>query len=74
MEAYKNLSGDSGVTGYGIRRDAIVVEFVNGAAYLYTDASAGKSSIAIMQQLARSGRGLSTYISQEKPGYAERLR
>ena len=74
MERYRNLSTDSGVRGYEIRSGAIVVEFVNGSTYLYTDASAGKSAIASMQRLAKSGRGLSTYISQVvREGYAKRL-
>lgn len=75
MERYKNLSGDSGVAAYEIRGGGIEVEFVNGSAYLYTDASAGAERIAKMRRLARLGRGLSTYISQVvRDGYAEQLR
>ncbi len=74
MKRYDNLSGDSGVMAYEIRRGAIMVEFVNGSAYLYTDASAGAAPIIEMQRLAEAGRGLSTYISQGQPGYEERLR
>jgi len=75
MEHYKNLSGDSGVVAYAIRRGAIVVQFVNKSAYLYTDASAGADHIAEMQRLAKAGRGLSTYISQVvRDDYAEQLR
>ncbi len=72
MERYGNLSGDSGVVGYEIRRGEIVVAFINDGKYRYTKASAGAHHIASMQRLARNGRGLSTYISQEKPKYAER--
>jgi hypothetical protein len=72
MERYRNLSGDSGVAAYEIRRGEIVVAFFNDGKYRYTKASAGASHIANMQRLARAGQGLSTYISQEKPGYAER--
>lgn len=74
MERYRNLSGDSGVVAYEIRRGGIVAEFVNGAIYLYTNASAGPEAIAEMQQRARAGRGLSTFISQQKPEFAKRLR
>lgn len=74
MQRYRNLSGDSGVTAYEIRRHAIVVEFVNGSAYLYTDASAGVARLAAMRRLAEAGQGLSTFISQAQPGYAKRLR
>ncbi|MGH8164443.1 MAG: hypothetical protein ACREP1_08935 [Rhodanobacteraceae bacterium] len=74
MKRYDNLSGDSGVAAYEIRRGAIVVEFVDGAAYLYTDASARAGRIAEMQRLAEAGRGLSTFISRAQPEYAKRLR
>jgi len=72
MEGYGNLSGDSGVVAYEIRPDEIVVAFVNDGKYRYTKASAGAGHITNMQRLARAGHGLSTYISQEKPAYAER--
>ncbi|MGH8213266.1 MAG: hypothetical protein ACREPP_08590 [Rhodanobacteraceae bacterium] len=75
MERYGNLSGDSGVRAYELRRGGIVVEFVNGSAYLYTGASAGKEQIVEMKRRACAGRGLSTYISQTvRDGYAEQLR
>ena len=75
MERYRNLSGDSGVTAYELRGDGLVVEFVNGSAYLYTGASAGKERIAEMRRRARAGHGLSTYISQVvREGYARQLR
>ena len=75
MERYGNLSGDSGVTAYELRADGIVVEFSNGSAYLYTDASAGKQRIAEMKRRAHAGRGLSTYISQVvRDGYARQLK
>ncbi|HJU25048.1 MAG TPA: hypothetical protein VJ722_00090 [Rhodanobacteraceae bacterium] len=75
MERYRNLSGDSGVVAYEIRRGSIVVEFINGSVYLYTDASAGAGRIAEMKRRARAGRGLSTYISQVVHGdYARQLR
>ena len=75
MERYRNLSGDSGVRAYELRVDGLVVEFVNGSAYFYTGASAGKERIAEMRRRARAGRGLSTYISQVvREGYARQLR
>lgn len=75
MERYKNLSGDSGVAAYENRPGAIVVEFVNGSVYLYTDASASAARIAKMQSLARAGHGLSTYISHMvRSNYAQQLR
>ncbi|MEO6968154.1 MAG: hypothetical protein ABI132_06830 [Rhodanobacteraceae bacterium] len=74
MKRYDNLNGDSGVTAYEIRHDAVEVAFVNGSAYLYTDASAGADRIAEMRRLAEAGQGLSAYISQVQPGYEMRLR
>lgn len=73
MQRYANLSGNSGVTGYEIRPAAIVVRFQGGERYEYTEASASAGVIAAMQQLARSGRGLSTFIAQHRPGVARRL-
>jgi hypothetical protein len=64
MERYKNRSGESGVIAYEIRRGAIVVQFVGGDKYLYTDKSAGDENISTMQRLAEQGAGLSTFISQ----------
>jgi len=64
MKRYKNLEGHSGVTGYEIAPDAIAVQFNHDAVYRYTYASAGKHIIEKMKQLATTGKGLSSYISQ----------
>lgn len=64
MHHYRNHSGESGVVAYDIDAGAITIEFRNGERYLYTEASAGAANIARMQELARAGRGLSTFISQ----------
>ena len=64
MERYKNRSNESGVVAYEIGRGSIIVKFIGGETYLYTDKSAGADSIAQMQQLAKDGVGLSTFISQ----------
>lgn len=64
MQAYKNLSGNSGVKAYESNKDSIIVEFESGKAYLYTNESAGTVHIAAMKKLARSGKGLNTYINQ----------
>jgi hypothetical protein len=72
MTDYRNLSGNSGVAAYEIRPAAILVRFQNGEAYEYTEFSAGAALVRTMQQLARSGRGLSTFIAQHRPGYANK--
>jgi hypothetical protein len=64
VERYVNLDGDSGVRAYEVGVDSIAVEFVDGRVYLYTYGSAGSSNVEQMKVLARSGRGLSTFISR----------
>jgi len=74
MQRYGNHSGDSGVVAYDIDAGQIVVQFRNGERYVYTEDSAGAANIARMQELARAGRGLSSYISQHvHDGYARKI-
>ena len=75
MERYRNLSGNSGVVAYRAGRDSIAVQFEDGAIYLYTVGSAGRSNIEQMKALAASGRGLSTFIARHvRKAYAAKLR
>lgn len=75
MENYFSRAGESGVVAYEIGRGSIIVKFVGGEKYLYTDRSAGAKNIARMQQLAQAGRGLSTFISQHvHDRYARKLK
>ena len=64
MQRYGNQSRASGVVADDIDAGQIIVQFRNGDRYLYTEDSAGASNIAKMQELARAGRGLSSFISQ----------
>ena len=64
MQRYQNKSGESGVVAYDIDAGQIIVEFRNGERYLYTEDSAGAANVARMQELARAGHGLSSFISQ----------
>jgi hypothetical protein len=64
MEAYRNLSGTSGVTAFEIRKDSIVVRFKDGDEYLYNHQAPGREQVEHMKLLAQTGRGLSTYISR----------
>ena len=74
MQRYGNHSGESGVVAYDIDAGQIVVQFRNGERYVYTEDSAGAANIARMQELARAGRGLSSYISQHvHDGYARKI-
>jgi hypothetical protein len=63
MVPYGNRAGNSGVIAYAINPDSIAVQFADGKVYTYTYASAGKRNIEQMKKLAKSGRGLSTFIS-----------
>lgn len=74
LRPYANRSGDSGVTAFAERPDAIIVEFTGGAVYLYDSTCPGRVHVEHMRVLARSGRGLSSYISQHVTDYRERLR
>jgi hypothetical protein len=73
MKRYQNLSGESGVVAYTIRADRLVVQFRSGEIYEYTAQSAGAEVLAGMQQLARAGRGLSSFIAKHRPEYERRL-
>jgi len=74
MQRYKNASGESGVVAYEIDAGAITVQFRGGDCYLYTEDSAGAANVARMQDLARAGHGLSSFISQHvHDRYARKL-
>ena len=74
MHRYRNTSGESGVVAYDIDQDSITIQFNGGDRYLYTERSAGAENIARMQELAREGRGLSTFVSQHiRSRYARKL-
>jgi hypothetical protein len=52
----------------------IILQFVDGSTYLYTQASAGLERINMMKALAKAGRGLTTYVNKHVSGnYAKRL-
>jgi hypothetical protein len=73
LTRYGNRAGNSGVVAYEIRRGGIRVEFVDGRIYTYTYRSAGRENVECMKFLARSGRGLSGFISTHvKDRYAAR--
>lgn len=70
MVSYQSKSEKaSGVRGYETGKDFIKVYFQNNACYTYSYSSAGKKVVDKMKKLALQQLGLSTYISQHKPGY-----
>lgn len=64
MERYLNLSGDSGIAGYELGDDFILVQFKGGATYRYGSVKPGQYHVDRMKAHAIAGRGLATYISQ----------
>lgn len=69
MEPYSSTSGKkSGVTGYEIGDDFIIVQFYGGQ-YKYSYRSCGVNATKTMKGLAFASNGLSTFIAQNKPDY-----
>ena len=74
MPRYRNLSGDSGVVAYKIAADSITLTFVNGDEYLYSYLMPGRVAVEHMKTLAKSGKGLSTFVSQHvRDNYERKL-
>jgi hypothetical protein len=74
MEPYRDISGRSGVAGFEFGTSSITIEFKDGRKYLYTDDVTGGENIRQMQQLARRGAGLATFINRfVRDRYAQRL-
>ena len=64
MNPYKNLSEESGVKAYEIQEEGIRVQFLSDDVYYYSNDIPGKKHVDEMKRLAKKGRGLATYISQ----------
>ncbi|MDR0866595.1 MAG: hypothetical protein LBO74_16935 [Candidatus Symbiothrix sp.] len=64
MERYANKNGNSPITHYLIDSDKITVWFKGGKSYSYSYRKAGTSNVETMKSLARSGSGLSAYITR----------
>lgn len=67
MEQYENLSGKSDVVSFMCGPNFIVVVLKDAGDqnhFLYDSRKPGHSAVETMQDLARSGRGLGTYIKE----------
>jgi hypothetical protein len=64
MQSYKNQGRDTGVIAYQISDEGIYVEFRDNSVYLYTAESTGVAAIEKMKDLAKKGKGLTTYINR----------
>lgn len=74
MELYRNRHGHSGVIAFEIGETFIKVKFRDGPIYLYDYGHPGKVAVEEMKRRARSGNGLSTYISQNvRENYARKI-
>lgn len=69
MINYKNLSGQSNVSGYKTGNNFIVVEFkIAGKdgckTYKYSYISAGRTNVEAMKKLAVADQGLNSFINR----------
>ncbi|EJK9928084.1 hypothetical protein ACI5AD_001202 [Cronobacter sakazakii] len=64
MERYQNRGGDSGIVGYEIRDDSIIVQFRDNSIYLYNLIRPGQVTVDHMKILAKAGQGLNSYINR----------
>jgi len=75
MNAYLNLSGNSGVKAYQTGPDYIDVQFEDGSIFRYTYSSTGREAVEEMKNLAEAGKGLTGYISRYiRENYAVKLK
>ncbi|MEZ0233087.1 MAG: hypothetical protein ACAH12_09630 [Methylophilaceae bacterium] len=74
MEKYKDLNGDSGVSGYEITPTWIRVQFKDGSIYEYDNNKPGLVHVNKMKALALAGDGLNSYIGLVvKKNYARKI-
>lgn len=64
MEKYSNRRGNSPITHFQIESEKIIVWFQGGKSYSYSYRKAGRNHVEQMKVLAKSGSGLSAYITQ----------
>jgi hypothetical protein len=75
MKPYRALSGNAGIVSFAEGDDFIRLQFVDGSVYLYNYASTGKPNVEQMKRLAKSGKGLTTFLNQHvRENYAERIK
>ena len=67
MRKYANFHGNSGVCEFLPAVDSITIKFRDDdKLYVYSHAITGKKHVDLMKSFAAAGRGLSTYIAQNK--------
>jgi hypothetical protein len=74
MRPYRNLSGSSGVVAFESGDHHIDIQFQDGHRYRYDYAKPGQKEVETMKSLARTGKGLATFINQNvRERFAKRL-
>lgn len=74
MQPYRNLSGNSGVAAFEAGSRHIDIEFQDGHKYRYDYATPGKWEVETMKALARTGKGLATFVNQNvRERFAKKL-
>jgi len=63
MAHYNDATGKSGITAFQSSNDSITIEYKNGAAYQYSDQTAGAANVGFMKSLAAAGHGLNSFIN-----------
>ena len=71
MEIYKNFSNQKGVIMYEIGENSITLNFKkdsydNGKVYSYSTKYMLKENVEYMCELAKSGKGLRSFINSER--------
>lgn len=69
MQTYKNLGGNSSVTGYEPIPGGIHVQFKHSAVYEYRAENLGDEVVRQMVALAERGQGLGSYINRTPSVY-----
>ncbi len=71
---YQSTNPNTGVLNYEILGSTLTLEFQNAKhRYVYGPAAPGARQVAKMIELARAGKGLSTYIVQHVESYQAKL-
>jgi hypothetical protein len=74
MKKYGNASGRSGIEGYRIEPDRIMIWFTSGDGYVYSYKAPGRQHVEAMKKLALKGEGLAKYINKYiRENYEEQL-
>jgi hypothetical protein len=64
MEPYRGQIRRGGVVAFEIAPDAIDIEFTSGWIYHFSYQKPGQPRVERMKELAKAGRGLSTFINK----------